>query len=95
MRVVLCFFISFEQKTIFLSSPASHCSQMARIGFTYLSPKCSNCFLLSVFFAAGFTNFDQQLAQVGNGQDGQDIHHGQDGQCGQDGKNCTSPVLIR
>jgi len=64
---------------------------MARIGFTYLSPKCSNFFLLSVFFAAGFylTNIDQQLAQVGNGQDGQNIHHGQDG------KNCTSPVLIR
>ena len=70
---------------------------MARIGFTYISPKCSNLFLLSVFFAAGFylTNFDQQLAQVGNGQDGQDGHHGQDGQDGQDGQNCTSPVLIR
>ena len=32
-------------------------------------------------FSAG--NFDQQLAQVGIGQDGQDGQHGQDGQDGQ------------
>jgi len=32
-------------------------------------------------FSAG--NFDQQLAQVGIGQDGQDGPHGQDGQDGQ------------
>jgi len=73
---------------------------MARIGFTYLSPKCSNLFLLSVFFAAGFylTNFDQQLALVGNCLMGQHGQHGQDGQHsqdGQDGHDCASPVLIR
>jgi len=66
---------------------------MARIGFTNLSRTTNavDFVLLSVFFAAGFwfTNFDQQLAQVGNGQDG---HHGEDRQDGHRGQRLHLPL---
>ena len=55
---------------------------LASVSHIYRPPDTVDFFFVFFqSFSAG--NFDQQLAQVGIGQDGQDGQHGQDGQDGQ------------